>query len=53
MKNKKIEKILVKAGVGAAITFALGMIYKIGEQTSDRIDEKYEREHDVPKKLWG
>ena len=53
MKNKKFEKLLVKASIAAAISTLLGFIYKVGERTSDKVDEKYEREHGVkPSKLF-
>lgn len=50
MKNKKLEKFFVKAGFGALFTFALGIVYKQGEKVNEIVDDKYEREHDVPKK---
>lgn len=53
MKNKKIEKLLVKSVIGGLFTFALGVVYKIGERTTEQLDVKYEKEHGVPKHLFG
>ena len=47
MKNKKIEKFLVKAGFGAIISLMLGILYKQGEKIDEIIDKKYEKEHGV------
>lgn len=49
MQNKKTERFLVKLGVGAVFSLMLGLMYKQGEAVSDSIDEKYERDHNVPK----
>lgn len=53
MKNKKLEKLLVKSLYGGAITFLLGLTYKIGQRIESDLDEKYEKEHGVPKHLFG
>lgn len=53
MKNKKIEKLLVKATIAGVFSALIGFVYKAGERTGERLDEKYEKQHGVPKKLWG
>lgn len=53
MKNKKVEKLLVKSVIGGLFTFAIGVVYKIGERTAAQLDDKYEKEHGVPQKLFG
>lgn len=52
MQNKKIEKLLVKASIGGAITFLLGLTYKFGQRLDEELNEKYEKEHGVPKNLF-
>lgn len=52
MKNKKFEKLLVKAGITAVMTFAMGLAYRINKDLDTCFDEKYEKEHNVPKKLF-
>ena len=52
MNNKKIEKLLVKSMYGGAITFLLGLTYKIGQRIDSDLNEKYEKNHGVPKTLF-
>jgi len=52
VQNKKLEKLLVKGAIGGCITFLLGLTYKFGQQLDADIDEKYEKEHGVPKTLF-
>jgi hypothetical protein len=47
VKHKKLEKNLVKLGIGAVVSLMLGIIYKQGEKINEAIDEMYEREHGV------
>lgn len=49
MENKKFEKFFVKAGFGALFSLMLGILYKQGEKMSEIVDDKYEKEYNVPK----
>jgi hypothetical protein len=46
VKNKKIEKLLVKLGVGAVFSALLGYTYKVGQYAEDKIDKKYDQKKD-------
>lgn len=50
MQNKKIEKLVVKAGYGALISLMLGIVYKQGEKINETLDRKYERDHGIKTK---
>jgi hypothetical protein len=49
VQNKKTERFLVKLGIGGLTSLVLGLAYKLGERAGEEIDEKYEKEHGVPK----
>lgn len=47
MKNKKLERILVKLGVMALGTLACGAAYRSAQMAEDQVDKKYETEHGI------
>lgn len=50
--NKHLEKILVKAAVGAPFFLALGLVYKASKDAEEEVNEYYEKKHGVNSKLW-
>jgi hypothetical protein len=47
MKNKKLERLLVKLGVMALGTLACGAAYRSAQMAEDAVDEKYEKNHNI------
>lgn len=52
MKNKKIEKLLVKGALGGLFAFLIGVVYTQGQHAEEDLNEHYEKNHGVPKKLF-
>lgn len=47
MKNKKLERLIVKLGVIALGTLACGAAYRSAQMAENAVDEKYEKNHGI------
>ena len=52
MDNKKIEKMIAKAALGAAFAFLIGIVYTQGQHAEEDLDDYYLKQHNVPKKFF-
>lgn len=50
VKNKKLEKLLVKAAASAVFAALIGIVYRQGREAEDDLDTYYENAHGVSKK---
>lgn len=50
MKNKRLERFLVKTSISAIAGAILGGIYMMEQKQQERVNKKYEEEHGIESK---